>query len=116
MSNQKIRYAVIGAGNIAQVAVLPAFEHVRDTCDLVALVSGESIGRLAMVEIDTVTKQVKTLNPDLGTIPVANEPIRGFSFVKGRGFLTSLASARSDIWLLEGFELPMRGLIPWLRR
>ena len=87
-----------------------------DARRLVVLVEGESIGHLAMVEIDTATKQVTTLNPDLGTVPVANQPIRGFSFVKGRGFLTSLASARSDIWLLEGFLLPTRGLIRWPRR
>jgi Tol biopolymer transport system component len=85
-----------------------------DARRLVALVSSESIGHLAMVEIDTLTKQVRTLNPDLGTIPVANQPIRGFSFVKGRGFLTSLASARSDIWLLDGFRLP-RHNFPWLQ-
>jgi len=86
-----------------------------DARRLVALVSSESSGHLAMVEIDTLTKQVKTLNPDLGTIPVANQPIRGFSFVKGKGFLTSLASARSDIWLLEGFQLPRRGFAWWRR-
>jgi Tol biopolymer transport system component len=85
-----------------------------DARRLIALVEGESIGHLAMVEIDTATKAVKTLNPDLGTVPVANQPIRGFSFVKGRGFLTSLASARSDIWLLEGFQLPRRNF-PWLQ-
>jgi hypothetical protein len=84
-----------------------------DARRLVVLVASESIGHLAMVEVDTLTKQVKTLNPDLGTIPVANQPIRGFSFVKGRGFLTSFASARSDIWLLEGFPLPRR-YFPWL--
>jgi len=97
--------------------VLPEPPLAYDWVDarrLVVLVASESIGHLAMVEVDTVTKQVKTLNPDLGTIPVANQPIRGFSFVKGRGFLTSLASARSDVWLLEGFPLPRR-YFPWLQ-
>jgi len=97
--------------------LLPEPPIVYDWADarrLVALVSSESNGHLAMVEIDTVTKQVKALNSDLGTIPVANQPIRGFSFMKGRGFLTSLASARSDIWLLEGFPLPRR-YFPWLQ-
>jgi len=37
-----IRYAVIGAGNIAQVAVLPAFAHAKDNSQLVALVSGDA--------------------------------------------------------------------------
>jgi predicted dehydrogenase len=39
---RKLRYAVIGAGNIAQVAVLPAFGHARENSQLVALISGDS--------------------------------------------------------------------------
>ena len=37
----KIRYAVIGLGHIAQVAVLPAFAHARRNSQLAALVSGD---------------------------------------------------------------------------
>jgi hypothetical protein len=84
-----------------------------DARRLVAVINSEAIGHIALVEIDTVTKTVKTLNPDLGTIPVAIQPIRGFSYAPGQGFLTSLASARSDIWLLEGFARP-RGWRSWL--
>ncbi|HXH29284.1 MAG TPA: Gfo/Idh/MocA family oxidoreductase [Bacteriovoracaceae bacterium] len=38
---QKIRYAVIGLGYIAQTAVLPAFRNARKNSQLVALVSGD---------------------------------------------------------------------------
>lgn len=41
-STRKIRYAVIGAGNIAQMAVLPAFAHAKDNSELVALISGDA--------------------------------------------------------------------------
>lgn len=41
MKRPKVRYAVIGAGNIAQVAVLPAFRHAEGDAELVALVSGD---------------------------------------------------------------------------
>jgi predicted dehydrogenase len=41
MENRRIRFAVVGVGNIAQVAVLPAFEHARESCELVALVSSD---------------------------------------------------------------------------
>lgn len=41
-SQRRIRYAVIGAGNIAQVAVLPAFAHAKDNSQLVALISGDA--------------------------------------------------------------------------
>ena len=40
-SSRKIRYAVIGQGAIAQMAVLPAFSHARSNSDLAALVSGD---------------------------------------------------------------------------
>jgi predicted dehydrogenase len=36
---RRIRYAVIGLGNIAQAAVLPAFDHAKDNSLLAALVS-----------------------------------------------------------------------------
>lgn len=39
--SRKIRYAVVGVGNIAQVAVLPAFAHAAENSELVALVSGD---------------------------------------------------------------------------
>jgi glucose-fructose oxidoreductase len=40
-SQPPVRYAVVGLGYIAQVAVLPAFRNVADTSRLVALVSGD---------------------------------------------------------------------------
>src|SRR6187402_901027 len=40
-----IRYAVVGLGHIAQVAVLPAFAHARRNSELVAVVSGDRTKR-----------------------------------------------------------------------
>ena len=76
------------------------------------LVDSETAGHFALREVDMATGAMRTLNEDLGSIPIANEPIRGLSVAKGQGFLTSLASARSDIWLLEGLQ-PSGG---WLSR
>ena len=39
----KVRYAVIGLGHIAQVAVLPAFAHARRNSELVALASDDPV-------------------------------------------------------------------------
>jgi Predicted dehydrogenases and related proteins len=39
MKNKKIRYAVVGLGHIAQVAVLPAFKNAQKNSELVALIS-----------------------------------------------------------------------------
>jgi predicted dehydrogenase len=40
-TRRKVRWAVVGLGHIAQVAVLPAFAHARRNSELVALVSGD---------------------------------------------------------------------------
>jgi hypothetical protein len=37
----KVRWALVGLGHIAQVAVLPAFRHAAENSELVALVSSE---------------------------------------------------------------------------
>ena len=37
MATKKIRYAVVGLGHIAQVAVLPAFAHASANSELAAL-------------------------------------------------------------------------------
>ena len=39
-SRRPVRYAVVGLGHIAQVAVLPAFKHAPNS-ELAAIVSGE---------------------------------------------------------------------------
>src|SRR5258705_1757406 len=40
-AHAKVRYAVVGLGHIAQVAVLPAFAHARRNSELAALVSDD---------------------------------------------------------------------------
>ena len=42
---RRVRYAVVGLGHIAQVAVLPAFAHARRNSELVALVSEDTTKR-----------------------------------------------------------------------
>jgi len=44
-TEKRIRYAVVGMGHIAQVAVLPAFAHARKNSVLTAIVSGDSTKR-----------------------------------------------------------------------
>jgi len=49
-SARRVRYAVIGAGNIAQVAILPAFAHAKDNSELVAIVSGDNEKRAELAK------------------------------------------------------------------
>jgi glucose-fructose oxidoreductase len=45
-----VRYAVVGLGHIAQVAVLPAFQHARRNSRVVALVSDDASKRATVAE------------------------------------------------------------------
>jgi predicted dehydrogenase len=49
-AKNKVRYAVIGAGNISQVAVLPAFANARENSELVAVVSSDARKRSLLAE------------------------------------------------------------------
>jgi predicted dehydrogenase len=40
--SKKVRFAVVGLGHIAQNAVLPAFKHSKENCELTGFVSGDS--------------------------------------------------------------------------
>jgi len=40
-SKKKLRYAVVGLGHIAQIAVLPAFDHAKENSELTALISDD---------------------------------------------------------------------------
>jgi predicted dehydrogenase len=47
---RRVRYAVVGAGHIAQVAVLPAFAHAQENSRLVGVISGDPDKRAALRE------------------------------------------------------------------
>ena len=57
-----------------------------------------------LVSVDVATGAERVVNANLGTIPPANQPIRGFSPLRNRGFLTSIARVRSDIYVIEGLH------------
>ena len=49
-SARRLRYAVVGLGHIAQVAVLPAFAHAKQNSQLAALVSDDEVKRRELGE------------------------------------------------------------------
>src|SRR6188472_3089051 len=58
MPKRLIRYAVVGCGHIAQVAVLPAFGNARRNSKLAALVSGDPVKRAELTKKYDVAKAV----------------------------------------------------------
>jgi Oxidoreductase family, NAD-binding Rossmann fold len=57
-SKRIVRYAVVGLGHIAQVAVLPAFAHARRNSRLAAIVSGDRTKRRDIVKRYQIDKAV----------------------------------------------------------
>lgn len=57
MPRRQVRYAVVGLGHIAQVAVLPAFGNARRNSRLAALVSGDPVKLAALGEKYGVEKR-----------------------------------------------------------
>jgi predicted dehydrogenase len=49
-TGKQVRYAVVGAGNLTQEAILPAFAHAKENSKVVALVTGDAQKRTALSE------------------------------------------------------------------
>ena len=80
-SPRKVRYAVVGLGNIAQVAVLPAFAHAEESSELAALISsdrdklremGDHYGVVRRGSYDELEAILKSAHVDVAYIAVPN--------------------------------------------
>lgn len=89
-AQRRVRYAVIGAGNIAQVAVLPAFQHATENSELVGIVSSDAEKRAAMaqrygldasqvVDYDQLEALLQTQRVDAAYIALPNSLHREFT-------------------------------------
>jgi dipeptidyl aminopeptidase/acylaminoacyl peptidase len=89
-----------------------AYAWDRDNRRIFGLRVTEDEHHIMLVSVDVVTGNQRVINDNLGAIPQALQPIRGFSRLRDGGFLTSIARVRSDIYLIEGLQLPR----PWWQR
>jgi WD40 repeat protein len=64
----------------------------------------DDLHHFMLATVDPLTGAERIINRNLGAVPQANQPIRGFSRLRDGGFLTSIARVRSDIYLIEGFR------------
>jgi hypothetical protein len=87
-----------------------------DSRHIYGLREADRPGHYALAIIDIDTKKERVINPELGVIPPAFQPIRGLSLMGPGSLVTSVASARSDIWMAEGLERPSRTLLSRLWR
>ncbi len=78
----------------------------RDSRRIYGLRPTDDLHHFMLVSLDMQTGMERVINPQMGAIPPMLQPIRGFSRLATGGFLTSIASVKSDIYLIEGFRLP----------
>jgi serine/threonine protein kinase/Tol biopolymer transport system component len=71
------------------------------------MASDDEAPKITLVSVDSQTREKHVLNPNLGPVPQALQPVRGFSRLPKGGFLTSIAHVRSDIYLMERLQLPL---------
>jgi hypothetical protein len=60
---------------------------------------------ISLAVLNPANGVVRRIGRDLGLLPVANQPIRGFTWT-GHDFATSIARVKSDIWILDGVGRP----------
>jgi Tol biopolymer transport system component len=93
-----------------------AYAWDKDGRRIYGLRATDDLHHFMFVSLDPATGAEHVINPNLGAVPQALQPIRGFSRLPAGGFLTSIARVRSDIYLIEGFRLPLRWWErPWKR-
>jgi serine/threonine protein kinase/Tol biopolymer transport system component len=61
----------------------------------------------SLAVVNPATRAVRPIGRSLDFVPIANQPIRGFTWT-GHDFATSIARVKSDIWILDGFSQPAR--------
>jgi TolB protein len=91
-----------------------AFDWSADSRQLVGIRQSDDYKHLTLTSADVRSSRERVLVPELMGIPVAAQPVRGFTRVSGNTFLTSIVHVSSDVWLLEGF-LPPPGEGWWHR-
>ena len=85
-----------------------------DSRHVYVLREADKLRHFALTSIDINTNEERVINPDLGPIPHASQPIRGLTLSGAGTVSTSIAAARSDIWVMDDFIAPT-GLLDRLR-
>jgi Tol biopolymer transport system component len=77
-----------------------------DSKHMYVLREADRLRHFALTSIDIETLAERVINPDLGPIPHAFQPIRGLTLSGPGTVTTSVATARSEIWVMDDFVQP----------
>jgi Tol biopolymer transport system component len=65
----------------------------------------DDLVHFSLASLNPKNGAVRRIGRDLGLLPIANQPIRGFTWT-GHDFAMSIARVKSDIWILDGLGRP----------
>ena len=82
------------------------FAWSQDSRLLYGIRQSDDFRHLTFASVDIESKAERILSADFMPLPVAGQPVRGFTRVSRTTFVTSISHVRSDIWLLDGFQPP----------
>jgi Tol biopolymer transport system component len=82
-----------------------AFTWSADSERLFGIRQSDDFKHLTFTSVDVRSGAERVLGADVMPLPVAFQPVRGLTRVSPTTFLASIARVRSDVWLLEGFDI-----------
>ena len=80
------------------------FAWSADSQRVYGIRQSDDFKHLTFSSIDLRSGAERVLGADVMPLPVAFQPVSGFTRVSPTTFLASIAHVRSDVWLLEGFD------------
>ena len=82
-----------------------SFAWSADSRRLYGIRQSDDSKHLTFTSVEIGSGVERNLNANVMPLPVAAQPVRGFTRMNDTTFLTSIARVRSDIWLLDGFNV-----------
>ena len=83
------------------------FAWSEDSRRLVGLRPSNDSRYLTFTSVDITSGKETVIKAQLTPLPVAVEPVSGFTRLSSTRFATAIARVRSDLWVLDGFQRPM---------
>jgi hypothetical protein len=82
-----------------------AFDWSENSERLLGIRQSDDFKHLTVSSVELRSGAERVVAADLMTMPVASQPVRGFTRMSATTYLTSIVHVSSDIWLVEGFGL-----------
>jgi serine/threonine protein kinase/dipeptidyl aminopeptidase/acylaminoacyl peptidase len=65
----------------------------------------DNLHRFILVAVDVRSGRQRIVNGNLAPVPPVNAPMKGFTRMSAKSFATSLVRVKSDLWLIDDFQL-----------